>query len=101
MKKIFFIGLILTLFTVVASAQVTEGQRFHHQREMRSSRRGELNHYELRRLHRDGLRYKMSRRRARRDGIVTPFEHRRLNKMRRHERHEHYRFRHNNQRRVI
>jgi hypothetical protein len=101
MKKIFFLGLILTFFSVAVSAQITEGQRFHHQREMRSSHRGELNRYELRRLHQDEFRYKMSRRRAHRDGIITPFERRRLNKMRRHERHELYRFRHNNHRRVI
>jgi len=101
MKKIFFLGLILTLFSVVASAQVTEGQRFRHQREMRSSHRGELNRYELRRLHQGEFRYKMSRRRAHRDGIITPFERRRIHKMRRHQRHELYRFRHNNRHRVI
>jgi hypothetical protein len=101
MKKIIFLGLILTLFAAAASAQVTDGRRFHHQREMRSSHRGELNRLELRRLHHDQLRYKIARRRAHRDGIVTPFERRRLHKMRRHDRRELYRFRHNNHHRVI
>ncbi len=101
MKKILSLALILTLFAAAASAQQTEGHRFRHQRELRSSHRDQLNHLELRRLHHDELRYKIARRRAHRDGIVTPFERRRLHKMRRHERHELYRFRHNNSRRVI
>jgi hypothetical protein len=101
MKKIFFLGLILTLFAFAASAQQTNHQRFRHQREMQSSHRGELNRFELRRLHHDQQRNKIARRRAHRDGVVTPFERRRLHKMRKHERHELYRFRHNNRRRVI
>ncbi|HEV8283494.1 MAG TPA: hypothetical protein VGQ09_04250 [Chitinophagaceae bacterium] len=101
MKKIFFLGLILTLFAAAASAQQTNGNHFRHQRETRSLHRGELNRYELRRLHQDNLRYKIARRRAHRDGIVTHFERRRLNKMRKHERRELYRLRHNNHHRVI
>jgi hypothetical protein len=101
MKKILFLGLILTLFAVAASAQITDRQRFRHQREMQSPHRGELNRPELRRLHQDRVRYKIARRRAHRDGIISPFERRRLNKIRNHNRHELYRFRHNNHRRVI
>ena len=101
MKKIFFLGLILTLFAAAASAQETNGDRFRHRREMQMHRRGELNRFELRRLHQDELRYRIARRRAHRDGIVGPLEHRRLNKMRRHDRRELYRFRHNDRRRVI
>ena len=101
MKKIFFVGLILTLFAVAASAQQTNRHRFRHQREMQSFHRGELNRFELRRLHHDQQRNKIARRRAHRDGIVTPFERRRLHKMRKHQRHELYRFKHNNRRRAI
>jgi len=101
MKKIFFLGLILVLFSVAASAQQTNGRHFRHQREMRSFHRGEVNRFESRRLHHDELQYKMARRRAYRDGSFNRFERRRLGKMRRHERHELYRFRHNNDRRVI
>jgi hypothetical protein len=101
MKKILFLGLILTLFAAAASAQVTDRHRFRHQRETQSYHRGELNRPELRRLHQDRVRYKIARRRAHRDGTVSPFERRRLNKIRKHNRHELYRFRHNNHRRVI
>jgi len=101
MKKIFFLGLIFSLFAVAASAQQTNTHRFRHQREWQSHHRGELNRYELRRLHQDELRYKIARRRAHRDGTVNRFERRRLNKMKRHQRHELYRFRHNDRRRVI
>ncbi len=101
MKKILFLGLILTLFAAAASAQVTDGHRYRHQREMQSIHRGELNRPELRRLHEDRVHYKIARRRTYRDGIVTPFERRRLHNIRRHDRRELYRFRHNNHRRVI
>ena len=102
MKKILFLGLILTLFfTVSASAQVTDGKRNFHQREMQSSRHGDLNRYESRRLHHDEFRYKTARRRAYHDGRISPYERRHLNKMRRHERHEFHRFRHNRSRRPI
>jgi hypothetical protein len=102
MKKILFLGLILTLvFTVSASAQITDGKRYHRQREMRSFRHGDPSRYELRRLHHDEFRYKMARRRAYYDGRISPYERRHLNKMGRHERHELYRFRHNRFRQVI
>ena len=96
MKKILFLGLILTLvFTVSASAQVTDGKRYQQQRETRSFQHGDANRYESRRLHRDDFRYKMARRRAYRDGRISSYERRHLNRMRRHERNEFHRFRHN------
>lgn len=101
MKKILFLGLILTLFAAAASAQQTTRGRFHHQRDMQSSHRGGLDRFEARHLRHDQFRYRIARRRAHRDGIVTPFERRRLNKMKRHERHEMYRFRHTHHGRVI
>ena len=102
MKKILFLGFILTLiFSVSASAQITEGRHLRHQREMQGFRSGELNRFEMRRLHHDEFRYHMARRRAHRDGRVSPFERRHLNKMRRHDRRELYRFRHNRFHRVI
>ena len=100
MKKILFLGLILTLFAAAASAQQTDRKRFRHQREVQSFHR-ELNRPELRRLHQDRVRHKIARRRAHRDGMVTPLERRRLHQIRKHNRRELYRFRHNNHRRVI
>ena len=96
MKKILFLGFIITLvFSVSASAQVTDGKRNLHQREAQTFRHGDLNRYESRHFHHDEFRYRMARRRAYYDGRISPYERRHLNKMRRHERHELYRFRHN------
>jgi hypothetical protein len=95
MKKILFFGFILTLvFTVSASAQVADGKRHHEQREMRSFNDRDGNRYESRHFHNDEFRYKMARRRAYRDGRISNYERRHLNKMRRHELREHRRFRH-------
>ena len=96
MKKIIFLGLILTLFAAAASAQETAAPRPYHQMEMQSFHRRNLNRSELRRLHRDEMRYKMARRKAQADGIVTRAERRRLNKMEMRNRRELHRFRHNN-----
>ena len=69
MKKILFLGLIFPLFLqFLASAQVTDGKRYHPQRETRSSQHGDLNRYESRRVHHDEFRYKTARRRAYHDG---------------------------------
>jgi len=101
MKKIILLGFILTLFVTVVSAQQTRGNRLRHHREMQAFRHGQLNRSELRHLHHDELRYKIARRGAHRDGMVTPFERRRLTSMKRDQRRDLYRFRHNNRRRVI
>jgi len=96
MKKILFFGFILTLvFTVSASAQVTDGKRNHQQTEMQSFRHGDGNRYESRRFHHDEFRYKMARRRAYGDGRISNHERRHLDKMRRHERREFRRHMHN------
>jgi hypothetical protein len=97
-----FLGVVLTLvFSVSASAQVTEGKRNHHQREVRSYRHGDLNRYESKRLHHDELRHKAARRRSFHDGRMSPYERRHLSKMRRHERRELHRFRHNRSHRHV
>lgn len=102
MKKILFLGFILTLIlSVSAQAQIADGGRTRHQREVRAYRHGELNRTERRRLHHDEFRINAARRRAHHDGRVSPYERRRLNKMKRHHRHEAYRFRHNRMHRVI
>src|SRR5262245_47334778 len=88
MKKVLFLGLILTLFAAAASAQQMAPHRLHRQSEMQSFQRRNLNRSELRRLHKDEMRYKMARRKAQADGIVTRAERRRLNKIRMHNRRE-------------
>jgi hypothetical protein len=92
MKKILFLGLILTLIlSVSASAQVTDNKRYREQRETRSFRHGDHDRYESGRFHHHEFRYKMARRRAYHDGRISRYERRHLNRMRRHERHEFYR----------
>jgi hypothetical protein len=97
MKNVLFLGLILTLFAAAASAQQMASPRLHHQREMQSFHRRNLNRAELRRLHKDEVRYKMARRKVEADGIVTRAERRRLNKIRMHNRRELYRLNHHKQ----
>jgi hypothetical protein len=96
MKKILFLGFILTLiFSVSASAQIADGNKYRHDRETRSYNHGDLNRSEAKRLHQDNFRYRMARRKAYRDGRLSRYERRHLNKMRRHERSELHRYRHN------
>jgi len=97
MKKVLFLGLILTLFAAAASAQQMAPPRLHRQNEMQSFHRKNLSRAELRRLHKEEVRYKMARRRAQADGIVTRAERRRLNRMRKHNRREHFRLNHHKQ----
>ena len=95
MKKVLFLGLILTLFAAAASAQQVAAPRLHRQSEMQTFHRRNLSRTEFRRLHKDEMRYKMARRKAQADGIVTRAERRRLNKMRMRNRRELYRLNHN------
>ena len=101
MKKIFFLGLIFSVLAVSASAQSKEGDHPRHHKEMRSYHRGEITHFEKKRLHHDEFRYRIARRKAHRDGFVNQRERRRLAMMRKHHRHEFRHFAHNDRRRVI
>jgi Ni/Co efflux regulator RcnB len=96
MKKILFLGLILALFAAAATAQQTHGNRLQHQREFRSLQRTELNHQQQRRLHRNEARYELARKKAYRDGRITPSERRQLRRLKEYQRHELYRLRHKN-----
>lgn len=100
MKKLFVLGVILTLLAASASAQ-GPGDRIQRQRIERGFNNGQLTRPERFRLERDHHRFKAERRRAFSDGRVTPRERRRLNHMRRHERRETFRFKHNSRRRLI
>jgi hypothetical protein len=87
MKRIFFLAMILTLMTTVAFAQRVSPNRS-------ELSRGEVNHLRVDQRH-----YIDARRKARRDGVVTPTEQRRLRMIRKHERRDLYRFKHNKRRR--
>lgn len=101
MKRFLTLGFILVLLSVTASAQQGPGNRFRRQRMTNGFNNGQLTRPERFELRKDEFRYKTSQRRARRDGIVTPFERRRLHKIRQHGRRDQFRFRHNGRRRVI
>ena len=100
MKKIFAIGLVLTLITVAASAQKTPDRDRRFRTEQRFNDK-QLNRPERMKLRNDRLRYKNTQRRANRDRFVSPRERRHLMIIRKHNRREAFRFRHNRFRRVI
>ena len=100
MKKLFVLAVILTLLAASASAQ-RAGERIRRQRIERSFDNGQLTRPERFRLRKDETRLRVEKRRALRDGRLTPHERRRLNKMRRHERREMFRLKHNGRRRLI
>jgi hypothetical protein len=102
MKKIFILSLSLVLLSAAASAQHDDaGDRFRRHHTTHSFSNGQITRPERHQLRQDQFRYKVARRHARRDGFVGPVERRRLHKMRRHNRHEMFRFRHNRHHRVI
>jgi hypothetical protein len=100
MKKLFVLGVILTLLTGAASAQ-RSGDRIRQQRIERGVNNGQLTRPEKLRLQKDEFRYKNERRRAFRDGRLDRRERRRLHKMRRHEHRQTFRLQHNRNRRPI
>ena len=100
MKKLFVLGVILTLLAASASAQ-TGSDRVRHQRIERGFDNGQLTRPEKLRLQKDEFRYKNERRRAFRDGKLDRRERRRLHKMRRHEHRQAFRLKHNRNRRSI
>jgi hypothetical protein len=101
MKKIITLSLILALVTASASAQVGSGNRFRKHRIERGFRDGQITRPEKFELRKDEFRTEMLERRIRRDGIVTPFERKRLRKEKCKERREMFRFSHNRRRRLI
>ena len=100
MKRLLLLSIVLTLFVASASAQ-QRGDRIRRHRIERSFDNGQLTRPEKFRLQKNQFRYKVEKRRAGRDGRITPLERRRLSKMKRHDRREMFRYRHNGRRRVI
>jgi hypothetical protein len=95
MKKLLFIGLVLTLVSVAASAQQASGENYRHRKTEEAYRNGELSRPEMKRLHRDHQRIQMEKNRAYRDGRISRSERHRLHRMHRHERREFHHFKHN------
>jgi hypothetical protein len=93
MKRMLLLTVTLIMVTTLVSAQrITRGVR---------SNRGEITRFEARQLQRDQRHFKIARKMATRDKVITPKERRRLKAIRKHERRDLFRFKHNNRRRVI
>ncbi len=101
MKKIFGLILVSVFITAAASAQQGFSNRMHRHRAVQGFRNGEITRGEAKDLRRDNMHYKMAKRRALQDGYVGPMERRHLKKIKRDQRHDLYRYKHNNHRRVI
>jgi hypothetical protein len=93
MKKILSFFLMLFLLSTAATAQ-REFRQFR-------ARPSEITRFERLQLQRDVFRHRIAERGAKRDGIVTPFERRKLYKMKERTRRDAFRFRHNGRNRVI
>lgn len=101
MKKIFVFSLILVLISAAASAQSGSGSHFRKQGIQRGFNQDQLTRPEKFELRKDVLRTQTIQRRARRDGIVTPFERRRIQWSKCDTRRDALRFKNNGRRRLI
>ncbi len=101
MKKIVVFSLLLVLISAAASAQAGSGSRFRKQGMHRGFNQGQLSRPEKMELRKDIFRNQILIRKARRDGVVTPIERRRIHRSKCDTRRDAFRFRHNGRRRVI
>ena len=101
MKKILVFSLILVLISAASSAQTVRGSRIPNQGIQRGFNQGQLSRPEKLELRKDVYRSNVLQRRARRDGIVTSVERRRIHRSKCDTRRDAFRFRHNGRRRVI
>jgi hypothetical protein len=101
MKKILVFSLLLVLISAAASAQAGSGSRYRKQGIQRGFNQGQLSRPEKLELRKDVYRTQIMQRRARRDGIVTPIERRRIHRSKCDTRRDAFRFRHNGRRRLI
>lgn len=100
MKKVLSISIILILLAAAASAQRPGDHiRRHYARQGFAS--GQITRGERFELRKDAVRYKVAQRHARRDGVITPFERRRIHQLKCETRRDAFRFKHNGRRRVI
>ncbi|MBM3415909.1 MAG: hypothetical protein FJY20_05575 [Bacteroidetes bacterium] len=93
MKKIFPVLIFFLLLTVAVQAQ--RGLRHYR------TRVDGITRFERWQLQRDNLQFRIAQRNAERDGVVTPFERRKICKLKQKTRRDAFRFRHNSRNRVI
>lgn len=100
MKKIVLLGAILTMFIVSASAQGPR-ERVRGQRVERGFDRGQITRGEKFRIEKNQKHFKREKRKALRDGRISSAERRKLQKMKRYDRRDITRYKHNGRRRVM
>lgn len=101
MKKVLLLSLILTLFAAAASAQRGPGYRTHRQWTVAGFNSGQITRPERFELRKDLVRQRVIQHHARRDGIITPMEKRKIHKATCNTRRDLIRFRHNGRNRII
>jgi hypothetical protein len=100
MKKILLLLTVVALFTLSASAQRGhDGIR--KQRIEQGFKSGQLTRGEKMKLHQNKFQYNRAKHRAMRDGKVNFRERRQLHGMRKQDRRETFRYKHNGRKRVI
>src|SRR5258705_10655393 len=104
MKKIVVFSLLFVSISTAALAQrpraVSPNVRFNTRPNVRLNS-NQLTWGEKKELRKDGVRYHAMRRRAGRDGRITPIERRKLRRAKCDTRRDRVRFKHNGRRRVI
>lgn len=101
MKKILFISFVLITFSVAASAQSGSGNRIRNNYMAHSYNDKQITRPEKMQLRKDVVHYKVAQKKAKRDGVITPLERRRIHKLKSETRQDAFRFKHNGRRRVI
>src|ERR1041384_2158085 len=94
MKKVFAFSMIMLVLVAAASAQ-GPGDKFRRHSERKGVRSGEITRMESMELRKNNARINHLQRKAHRDGVVRPYEKRKLHKARAHNRRETFRFKHN------
>jgi hypothetical protein len=100
MKKILLLLTVVALFTLSASAQRGH-DAIRKQRIEKGFKSSQLTRGEKMKLHQNKFQYNRAKHRAMRDGKVNFRERRQLHGMRKHDRRETFRYKHNGRKRVI
>lgn len=98
MKKVLSISFILILFSVAASAQRGSGDRIRKNYSVQGYNNGQITRPERFQLRKDVVHTKVAQRNARRDGVITPLERRRIHNLKCETRRDAFRFKHNGRR---
>jgi hypothetical protein len=100
MKKLIVLTLVALGFAGIATAQ-RAGERLRRHSVRNGFENRQLTRPERFELRKNETRYKMAERKSRRNGIVSPVERRKLKGMKRHNKANTFRYKHNIRRRVI